>query len=182
MKFEINFDKIPAMTIGFTRSTDFIGRAIQLVRGILDDPSKPNHAFIVTSDDGYKFALEETLHGLQENSLEDYASDKDRIVCMYRWKGWTPATEKAVTDYLLCLRSNRLPASLYDFKGLFSFVLFFKRFVKPDPVRQWCSENVVALHVMAGCKTFPKNEITPDELLYLVQKSDEFDCILSYYK
>lgn len=183
MKYEVNLDAIPLMAIGFTRAETIISRGIQLVRGDLRDKAQPNHAFIVTQDHGYKFALEETFDGLKENSICDYDNGKNgRIVAMYLWNGWTPELAEMVTRYLAKIRSYAAAESEYDTWGLMTFIPGLRRFFHTDPLRNWCSESVVSLHLMAWCNVFVKQEIAPDELLRIVQNSNQFKCVLGYYK
>lgn len=183
MKFKLDYDSIPVLAIGFTRSTSLIARGIQLVRGILNDKAAPNHAFIVTEDHGQLFATEETFDGLKEQSLEEYTKDSNRIVALYLWNGFDDAlTRYKVQRYLAEIRRRNAEPSKYDWKGLFSFVPGFKTVVKPDPKRQWCSENCASILKQNGAKFINKVEIAPDELLKAMQGTDECRAILGYYK
>lgn len=177
MKFKINYSNIPVLAIGFTESKSLISKAINFFQG------SPSHAFIVTEDHGQLFATEETLHGLQENSLEKYTSPANRIVAMYVWKGFNnPSKRDAVQRYLAEVRRRAKENSKYDFKGLFSFVPVFKWFCKPDPKRQWCSEHVSRILKDFGCADIKKTTISPAELYKFVQKQkDEFEAVLKYY-
>lgn len=178
MKFKINYSNIPVLAIGFTESKSVISKLINFFQGT------PSHAFLVTEDHGQLFATEETLNGLRENSLEEYTSDSKRIVAMYIWDGFTKAsTREAVQRYLAEIRRKAKENSKYDFKGLFSFVPVFKWFMKPDPKRQWCSENVAKILQVYGCEAVKKVTISPRELYKLVQDNkDEFHAVLGYYK
>lgn len=181
--FTINYAVLPVMAVGFTRATGLIARAIQLFRKILSDKSEPNHAFLVTEDHGQLFATEETLHGLEEKSLEQYTSKGNRIVAMYTWKGWNDGVKReAAQQYLAEIRRRAGEASKYDFKGLFSFVPILKKFVTPDPLRQWCSENCASIMKMFGAKFIITTGIAPDKLLDMMKKSDECEAVLNYYK
>ena len=178
MRFTINYQSIPILAIGFTLSSSVIAKAIRLVRG-----NETNHAFIVTSDRGQLFATEETAGGLVERSLERYRKPSNRIVAMYYWSGWDDATNKNLAlDYLAVTRRRALEYSKYDHIGLLSFLPIFKKFIRPDPKRQWCSENVAHVHKLFGYP-FAKTEIAPDEL-YAIVRADKvnFQAVLNYYR
>lgn len=177
MKFKINYANIPVLAIGFTESKSLISKVINFFQG------SPSHVFLVTEDHGQLFATEETLNGLQENSLEKYTTPANRIVAMYVWKGFNNvASREAVQRFLAEIRRRAKENSKYDFKGLFSFVPVFKWFIKPDPKRQWCSENVAKLLQTFGCEAIRKTTISPSELYSIVQQEKlEFYAVLKYY-
>jgi hypothetical protein len=88
---KLNYPAIPILGIGFSRGADVIGFLIALVRGGWEaafDLDFPTHAFLITEDHKQKFTTEETVSGLQEDSLEQYTYPKNKIVAMYYWKGW----------------------------------------------------------------------------------------------
>lgn len=183
MKFKLDYDAIPILAIGFTRSTSLIATSIQLVRGILTDKAAPNHAFIVTEDHGQLFATEETFGGLKEQSLEEYTKDSNRIVAMYLWNGFDNSMVRyQVQRYLAEIRRRNAEPSKYDWKGLLTFVPGFKKVCKPDPKRQWCSENCASILKNNGANFINKVELAPDELLKAMQQSDECRAILGYYQ
>lgn len=177
MKFKINYSNIPVLAIGFTESKSVISKLINIFQG------SPSHVFLVTEDHGQLFATEETLKGLQENSLEKYTTPANRIVALYVWKGFLSEPKRdAVQRYIAEIRRRARENSKYDFKGLFSFVPVFKWFMKPDPKRQWCSENVAKLLQTFGCESLKKTTISPAELYKFVQKEKgEFKAVLKYY-
>jgi hypothetical protein len=91
MKLRINYPEIPVLAVAFTRGNDPMGFLIALIRGgckAAFDLNFPTHAFVVTEDHMQLFATEETMFGLQEDSLEIYNKSKNRIVDMYFWKQW----------------------------------------------------------------------------------------------
>lgn len=183
MKLNLNYEKIPVLGVGFSRGDDLIGGCISLARGgvkAMNDLSFPTHAFLITEDRTQKFATEETLSGLQEKSLEEYNDSKNRIVAMYYWKGWDDHQKRNdALNYLAEIRRRNKEDSKYDLKGLFSFIL---PWIKPDPIKEWCSENCTSIHLKYGAQFALKKEIAPDQLLQLMQKSEECTCILNYYK
>lgn len=183
MDKKLNYPGLKVLAIGFTRSNGIFGTAIQFVRGgakALKNKDFPNHAFLITSDHGQLFATEETPRGLVENSMEKYIKRTDRIVAMYRWVGWREDNTEAAERFLAEIRRRRGEESKYDFIGLLSFVPVFKWFVKPDPKKQWCSENVASIHQKFGCPI--KNvHIAPDQLLAEVHSRIDFEKIDNYY-
>ena len=186
-KLTINYASLPVMAICLTRSTQFIGRAIQLFRGgikALTDKLFPNHALLVTQDHGQKFATEEMASGLVENSLEEYTKPGNKITEAYHWVGFNDEAKKEAAEYYLAeIRRRAMENSKYDWKGLFSFVPFFKLFTKPDPAKQWCSENVASILKKFGCTLFEKTEITPDQLLKICKDNPtEFVPVINFYK
>lgn len=176
---KIDYSKIPVLAVGFTRSTSLFAKAIQLVRGILNDKAMPNHAFLVTCDRGQLFATEETLDGLEERSLEEYAKEGNRIVAMYYWQLWTVEKREDALNYLAEIRRRKTEESRYDWKGL---LWFLNKRVKPDPKRQWCSENCASMLKKYGASWIGDTHLAPDELLKLMQKSGECEAVLGYYK
>jgi len=180
---KINYGKIPALAIGFTRADDIVSHLIQFFRGILKNKAAPNHAFIVTEDHGQLFATEETIHGLREMSLEEYTTPENRIVAMYEWEGFHDRNiRENVQRSLAEIRRRAGEESRYDFKGLLSFIPGLKVFFKPDPKRQWCSENCASIMKTFGAKFINKVEISPDELLKIMQNTEECKAVLNYYQ
>lgn len=183
MYSKINYEIIPVLAIGFTRSNSLIAKSIQLFRGILKDATMPNHVFFVTEDHGQLFATEETLQGLRENSMEQYTSKGNHIVALYSWVQFdNPLKREQAMQYLSEIRRRAKENSKYDWKGLLSFVPGFK-WIKPDGERQWCSENVASIIKLFGGDFVGKTTISPDELLKLIRKNiNEFRNILNFYK
>jgi hypothetical protein len=180
--FNINYPKLSPLMIGFTRSESLFAKGIQLFRGIIGDKAAPNHAFIITSDRGQLFATEETLKGLEERSLERYTTKQDRIVCVMKWNGWTEEIIQKAQDYLAEVRRRAEEDSKYDFVGLFSFVPGFKKLVKPNPKKQWCSENCASILKKFGAKFIKNIHVSPDQLLKIMLDSSECEVVLNYYK
>jgi len=181
--FTLNYPNIPVLAVGFTRSSTFFGKAIQLCRGILGDKGAPNHAFLVTADHGQLFATEETLSGLEERSMERYTTKKERIVAMYYWMGFDEHGKKDIAERFLAeIRRKNGENSKYDFWGLLSFVPVLNKFFKPDPKRQWCSENCASVLMNFGACFIHDTRVTPDQLLTTMQHTDECRAVLGYYK
>jgi hypothetical protein len=183
MGYKINYQNIPVLAIGFSRSDGLIAKGIQLFRGLLFKKEAPNHAFFVTEDHGQLFATEETLGGLKENSLEQYANPHNKIVALYTWKGFdNDSTRDMVQRYLAEIRRRAKENSKYDVIGLLSFVPGLKLFCKPDPEMQWCSENVASVLKIHGCTEITKTTLSPDQLIAVMQKHvEEFTNIAGYY-
>lgn len=177
MKYRINYQNVPVLAIGFTTANSIMSKLIAFFQGV------PTHVFFVTEDHGQLFATEETVHGLQENSLEKYTSPDNRIVAMYTWNGFlSPSTREFVQRRLAEIRRRAKEESKYDFKGLFSFVPGLKKFVKPDRKRQWCSENVASILKNYGCPDIKKTAISPSELIKIIHANKEdFNAVLGYY-
>lgn len=182
MNYKLNYPVIPTLAIGFSRSNGFFGRGIQLFRGIIGDKAAPTHAFIVTEDHGQLFATEETIQGLQERSLEGYNKDGNRIVAMYYSKVFdSPVVREEALKYLAEIRRRNGEESHYDWKGLLSFVPGFKKFCKPDPKKQWCSENCASLLLLFGAEGIDKTELSPDQLLKIMKETGGYKAVLNYY-
>lgn len=181
MNYKINYPNIPVLAIGFSRSNSLFAKAIQLIRKILNDKGAPNHAFVVTEDHGQLFATEETLNGLVENSLEEYTSDKNRIVAMYTFKGFDNLSHREDAQrHLATIRRKAGENSKYDIKGVLSFIPGFNHIFKPDPRKQWCSENVASLLNTFGAG-LGDTTIAPDTLLKKIQDKKSFKAVLGYY-
>ena len=171
---KINYRNIPVLAICFTHSTDFIGTAIRFFRGNLKDRNFPNHAFLVTEDHGQLFATEQTLGGLKENSLEEYTEPDNKIVSVYTWIGFNdPAKRETAQQYLAEIRRRHGENSEYDVNGILSFLPVFKWFYKPDPKKQWCSENVASILKIYGCDLIKDSRLTPDQLEPLLKNHPE---------
>lgn len=186
----LNYPAIPILATGFTRSHKPIARTIQLVRGgfkALNDPAFPNHAFLTTEDNGQKFATEETLDGLKENSLEQYTYPWNRIVSMYYWHGWDDAARRTdALQYLAYIRreqgNRKTKLGKYDFWGLFEFVPGLKYLVKPNPSAEWCSENCTSIHKRGGAEWAKDVHLAPDQLLPVMRFfKQECEPIFGYY-
>lgn len=186
MKFELNYLNIPPLSVAFTRGLNPLGDIIGMVRGGMAgfmDISFPSHAAMITCDSGQLFITEETLGGLKENSLEIYSNSSNRIVAMYRWKGWDdPIRAGEATAYLAEIRRKMGEPQKYDFAGLFSFIPGLRKIVKQNPNRWYCSESVASIHEKWGARWITRTEIAPDDLLKQMQDSPECKCVLGYYK
>lgn len=191
-EFEFNYDKIPVLAIGFSRAGSLFGGLIRLFSGgikAIADKAFANHSLAITQSRGQKFATEETVKGLFENSLEPYRIVKNRIVAMYYWTGFDdPEIRGAALDYLAYLRRKQgdceTKLGKYNFKGLFSKIPFIGKLkcFTPDPESEWCSENCASLMKRFGASFIDKTEIRPDELLEIMRNSPECKVVLGYYK
>ena len=182
MKLKLEYKNIPTLAIGFTRADDLFGKLISYFSKSKDKGS-PTHAFIVTEDHGQLFATEETAQGLRENTLETYTALDNRIVCMYYWKGFDDRNVRE--NVMRCLAETRRRAgenSLYDFAGLLSFVPFLKIFFKPDPKKQWCSENCASIMKMFGATWIHDTCVTPLALMNMMRNTEECEAVLNYYQ
>ena len=195
-KFILNYPSIPVLAVGFTRTHSILARLIQFFRGGLEDPSLPNHAFLIVDFNGQKFAAEETLEGLKMNSLEEYVYPDSRLVAMYYWHGWDdPVKKQAALNriaYILREQGNKdTRLGKYQLLGLLSFVPIFKKFFSADASgkeAEWCSEDCAAIHKNQGqCSWMGDIHMAPDQLMYKMQgieKSmgmEECNAVLKYY-
>lgn len=177
MTRKINYPALASMAIGFSHANSMLGAAIRFFR-----KSNVNHAFIITQDHGQFFATEETVAGLRENSLETYNGKKDGIIKMYFWKGFEDSEKtEAAQTYLAEIRRRNGEDSKYDFNGLFHFLPVIGRFFKPSKDKQWCSENCASIMKKFGAGFIDSTEIAPDELLELMEKSDECIEVTNFY-
>lgn len=192
MIYKLCYDNIPVLAQGFTRGTDAIARSIQEVRGIEDDASQPNHAFIVVEFWGQKFAAEQTFGGYRLNSLEKYTSDKNRIVALYYYAGWDVEEKRSAAlkriSYLLRKQGDKTTKEgKYDKLGLGWFLSFDEipiigKLFMPDPIKTWCSENDACIHRNQGGATWLEDtRLAPDEYLSIVKSNDECKAVLGYY-
>jgi hypothetical protein len=195
-KFQLNYPSIPVLSVGFTRAHTFIAKGIQLFRGGLKDKAFPNHAFLVIEYNGQKFAAEETFDGLRMTSMEQYAYEDDRIVCMYYWHGWDDPVKKAAAldriTYILREQGNKdTKLGKYQILGILSFVPVLKKIVKVDASgkeAEWCSEDCAAIHKNQGkCSWIGDVHMAPDQLMNKMQVAEktyvnECNCVLNYYK
>jgi hypothetical protein len=189
MRRHLDYHKIPVLGVGFSRGADVIGFLIALVRGgwkAAFDLSFPTHAFVITEDHFQKFSTEETITGLNEDSLEEYTKN-DKIVAMYYWAGWDKQdgeyTKKEwAQQYLAKIRRKRKENSRYDFIGLLSFLPVIGKYIKPSKNRQWCSENVASIHKLFGAKFITDTEIAPDQLFSLMKNSIDCNEVQGFYK
>ena len=181
MTYTINYPVLPILATFFTKGQDLFGWLINVFA-----PGPCGHAGLITDDHGQKFATEED-NGLKENSLEEYTSDKNRIVAMYYWVGWDDiAKNEEAQQYLAEIRRRRAENSRYNWAGLLSFVPVLKElpFVKKAVAgpRQWCSENVLSIHDRFGFNSgWVGRPPSPAQLEILIQKRDDVKCILGYY-
>ena len=194
--YKLNYPNIPVLAVGFTRSTDLLGKAIQLFRGGLDNKAFPNHAFLVVEFNGQKFAAEETVDGLKMNSLEQYRYSDSRLVGMYYWHGWDDSIKKqAALDriaYILREQGNKSTRlGKYQLLGLLSFVPILKNIVNRDASgkdAEWCSEDCAAIHKkQGGCSWIGDIHLAPDQLEVKMQSAEktmgmtECSAVLNYY-
>jgi hypothetical protein len=191
MKLTLNYEKLPILGVAFSHSKDVPGYAIAVVRGGIGDDAFPIHALLITADRGQKFATEETLAGLVENSLEEYTTDLNRLVGVFYWHGWDDAAKKeSAQDDLAYIRRKHAENSQYDFGGLFVFVkeklpswLQWMIPAKADKTKQWCSENCLAILDKYGFASgWTKDRgPAPDELMEIMMKRDDVELVLNYY-
>lgn len=139
----LNYPALPVLGTFFVLGKDLFGKIIQYFTG-----GDCTHAGLITDDHGQKFATEETGHGLDEDSLERYTKPGQQIVAVYYWQGWDdPVRREAALSYLAEIRRKRAEESQYDWRGILGFVF---PWIKPDPKKQWCSENVLSIHDKFG--------------------------------
>jgi hypothetical protein len=106
----------------------------------------------------------------------------NRIVGVYFWQGFNDRNvRESVQKYLAEIRRRAGEDSRYDFFGLLSFVPGLKKFFKPNPKRQWCSENCASILKTYGAKFITKTELAPDELMKIMQNTEECKAVLNYY-
>jgi len=191
MNFKLNYEKLRPLDIAFSHSKDIAGGVISFFRDGLGDDSFPVHCLGFTSDRGQLFGTEETPKGLVENSLEIYTSDKNRIVAVYRWNGWTQGKGEAAQDELALIRRRHKENSKYDFGGLLVFAKeklpkFLQWLIpaKPDPEKEWCSETWLGVLDKYGFKSgWSKDRPpAPDELYALLKSRSDVEMILNYYR
>jgi hypothetical protein len=177
MTYKLNYPNLPILATAFTKGKDLFGWVINVFA-----PGPCGHALLITEDHGQKFATEED-NGLKENSLEEYTTDKNRIVAMYYWTGWDSIEKReAAETYLAEIRRRRAENSKYDWAGLLSFVPVLNHWFKPSPVRQWCSENVLSIHDRFGFKSnWFGRPPSPAQLEILMQSRKDVVCVLGYY-
>lgn len=197
-QFNLNYPKIPVLSVGFTRAHTLVAKSIQLLRGgnaAVKDESFPNHAFLVVDFNGQKFAAEETFDGLKMNSLEEYCYKDNRVVAMYYWQGWNnpDRKQKALNRIAYILReqgNKETRLGKYQTLGLLSFVPFLKKFISRDESgkeAEWCSENCASVHKNNDCMWFNDTHLAPDQLLRKMQWAekeygqDVCTCVLNYY-
>ena len=187
---KINFDAVPEMSVGFPQGNDFFGWTERLALGQLFNANCPTHAFMVINVTGMKFVLEECADGQRLYSLNEFSNRNDKIIYMCRWTGWNETNSEIVTAHALDVISSGGPQSKYDLAGLFSFIPIVNWFVKPDPQKQWCSENVASYHndgkkitdgKDGGSPLFPKITLSPYELMKEMKSRSEFEEIKNYY-
>jgi hypothetical protein len=183
-RLQLNYDGIPVLAAAFTD-----GKAVQdyLIHAFA--PGDCTHALIITQDNGWKFGTEETISGLQENSLEKYTKPDNRIVAMYYWTGWDDPVRRAkAEEHLAEIRCKRKENSRYNLWGLLEFVPFVKdwEWVKKAAKgpEQWCSEDVLYIHDFCGFNSGWSNANrgpSPAELEILMQQRNDVVCVLNYY-
>jgi hypothetical protein len=194
MEWTLNYPCIPVLAVGFSRSTSIVGNLIRFFRGgfkAVGDPGFPNHAFLIVSWHGQKFAAEETAEGLKMDSLEQYSGKGERITEMYYCTCFDdPVKKKDSLDrisYILREQGNRhTKLGKYQTGGLFSFL----HLASPDASgkdAEWCSENCADILKNYGKVPWIKDvHLAPDQLLNLMmfQKTGECSCeaVLNYYK
>jgi hypothetical protein len=192
MDFTLNYPEIPILAIGLVRGMDFVGDTIALCRGgfkAMADKAFPTHALLTTIDRNQKYATEETLSGLVENSLEEYNNSKVRIVAMYYWTGWDDEQKRNdALDYLAYIRRQQgnkgTKIGKYDLKGLFSFIPIIGKWkcFQPDSSEQWCSENVYSIHKKFGAPWAQGDpHVAPDQLMAIMHNAIDVRVVLNYY-
>ena len=192
MNLTLNYEKLPILGVAFSHSKDVPGFAIAAVRGGIGDDSFPIHALLITADRGQKFATEETLKGLVEDSLEEYTTDLNRLVGVFYWHGWDdPAKAEAAQDDLAYIRRKQAENSKYDLSGLFVFVkeklpswLQWAIPATASKVKEWCSENVLSMLDKYGFNSGwnnPNRGPAPDELFEIMKKRTDVDLVTNYY-
>jgi hypothetical protein len=190
--FEIAYENIPVLAVCFTRTENPICNAIRFFRGgkkAVDDLAFPNHCFPVSESWGQKYACEETIKGLVENSMEKYRYKKERIVACYYWTGWhDKEVREMALERLAYIRRKQgdktTKLGKYNPLGLGRFlpVIGKWKIFNKDSEADWCSENTASIHMLCGANFIKDKHIAPDQLLKAMQSSKECKAILNYYR
>jgi len=184
----INNTNIPDLAMGFTRGMDALGDSAALCRGgwkAVKDPGFPTHAFVFLRINGYLVAFEEGPQGLRPQPLNEYLTDKNRIVSVYYCHCWDdPLRAATAKSRLMQIWIEGGPRSRYGWATLFHFLPVVGPLIKPSAQGEICSEDVAGLHIETGGVTWLKNKIiAPDELLMAAQGSKPAcEAVLGYYK
>ncbi len=191
MKFKINYKNIPELSVCFTQAQTPFAKVIRLVRGgvsAVRDKAFANHSFMVTSDRGQLFAVEQTKEGLKENSMEIFRSDRNRIVACYYWTGFDNTyTKNWALDHLAYLRRKQgdktTKVGKYNFIGLMRFlpVIGKMKMFNKDSDADWCSETCARIMQSCGATWIKDPEVAPDQLLSLMANDASCRCVLGYY-
>jgi hypothetical protein len=161
-RININYPALRGMDIGFSNSLDVPGVIIRtVINGIKQVFNREieNHAFFVTESWGQFFATEMQPPRIAEHSLEKYVGFGNRIVSVFRWRGYDdPAIKNQAQARLAEIRRRDAEHSGYDFSGLVRFTKYVKYFlpwIKNDPAKDFCSEQVDEQLRVDGCKLGP---------------------------
>jgi hypothetical protein len=194
MNWQLAYDHIPLLSNFFTREVSgFVEAGIVVEEyGIagLFDRSIPVHEGIVTAhQNSIKFATEETMQGLKHNSLEQYTTDANRIVCMYYWHGWDDMMrQEAAIDFIDATIAHGGDASKYATLQLGHFLkadhlpLIGHYFDPARTQKKWCSEYCLMLLKIFGAEWVKDIYLDPLQSLRAMHDSGECSAILGYYK
>jgi len=187
-KLPVRPDKMRGTDVFFTTSAKPSGAIIRMtVNGIhkMFDMDIPTHTGFATEDHGQYFASEATPRGFVESSFDKYKKRWDRMHSVWRWDGFDDEEVRyAAQAHLARLRRNRRK---YDWRGLLPFVPAVRRWfpwVRQNPKRDFCSENVFTVCKRYGLKDYPKQwdkrPPSPHALITHFCERDDFhriDCV-----
>jgi hypothetical protein len=193
MNYQIKFDNIKPLSVYATREVTGIveaGIAIEEsgLRG-LTDPSIPVHmGMTIAPRPPTLHALDETLQGLRYGSLNQYTTDRNRIVVMRRWTGWDdPEKVVSCTDWIDALiaaggeNSEYATLQLGHFLDADKLPIIGQFFDPKRTTKCWCSEFTLLAHKLHGA---PIDNIYLDPLHAdeAMHATGEFPAVLGYYK
>lgn len=190
MPWKTNEPAIRDLDIGLTRSLGPLGDAIALCAGgwqAVKNKSFPTHAFLFCHIERRLFAFEQTGQGLRPVALSEYASDRNRIIAVYRCHCWDDQKRRGnAIDYLLDIWYHGGERQRYAKRTLLHKIPLVGRLIRPDDVETICSQNVTqVLQICGGVSWFAKcgTELRPDELLDVLKAGrmlNQVETVLHY--
>lgn len=165
-------ETMPVLAVGITQGKDLAAMIIGIV-------SKRTHALFITIDHTQLFATEEGPNGLAENSLDEYTSDKNRVVELLYWTGWNDPLKKEAALIELATIRRRKKENKYGWGTLLCYVPVIGKWFKPDKSAEICSQNCIDILDKYGFNSGWKKEIPPNpgELLDIMTARIGIDVI-----
>jgi hypothetical protein len=193
---KLNLPAIPNFADYWSRSNGIAGTGIAFFSGgikAVGDKSFPSHQGQFINWHGSLFGLEETMHGLDDESLSQYEKDDERIVASYYWHGWDDeAIRRVYMAEMAQIMAEHGGRQRYGFQENWTYVPGLK-WVFP---KAWtlqsknCSSFRSYIMIQYGCTWLGDWKLRPDETLARFQwarknvtdPKQKVTCVLNYYQ
>jgi hypothetical protein len=146
---KFNFDALRSLDVFFSYDHSPLGGIVRFGEtGQLKscrDGMTPNHEGMFWSIDGQMFISEVGPRGVRPDSTDKYESERNHVIAVFRFKPFADQATASCAQAYMALWVRRWWNSRYDLWGAIRSSAWVRKllpWLKQDPARPFCSENV----------------------------------------